>query len=188
MASKLHKVFDDRYLMAGVAKEMHRRSRTGSLNYITEPDRYAKAYGDYCTGMHLPTGTILKLTRDYGHHASGWWKNPDFEKCLHLSLSFRDIETGAYAPQNHELAKEWTGYFFGNNRSLLWIEPPYSEVGKQADVWHYRLFVHTDWKTPLLPRKEVYSKEFTDAGWKSWSDAQSELEVAKQQAMESNQT
>ena len=37
---------------------------------------------------------IIILTRDVGYHTSGWWKNPDYERCYHLSISFpggRDI-------------------------------------------------------------------------------------------------
>lgn len=33
-------------------------------------------------------GLMTILTRDIGYHSSGWWKNPDFERCLHLSISF----------------------------------------------------------------------------------------------------
>ena len=31
---------------------------------------------------------IIILTRDVGYHSSGWWKNPDYERCYHLSISF----------------------------------------------------------------------------------------------------
>lgn len=47
---------------------------------------------------------------------------------------------------------------------------PFSPDGKRCDVHHYRLFLAPDWRTPILPRKELYSREFTEAGWKSWSD------------------
>lgn len=39
----------------------------------------------------------------------------------------------------------------------------------EATVHHYRLFCDKAWK-PILPRGEVYSKDWTPADWKSWSD------------------
>ena len=108
---------------------------------------------------------IIILTRDVGYHTSGWWKNPDYERCYHLSISFpggRDIRK-----LEHILEK-----FFGNNRRLLWCEPPYSKQGKQVEVYHYRLFCDENWQ-PIMPRGEVYSKQFTELGWKSYSELHS---------------
>lgn len=116
-------------------------------------------------------GTVLIFTRDEGMHTSGWWKNPDYERCLHLSLSFRDPRTGE--PTGHHdryLADEWCRLFFRHMCRLIWAEPPFSPEGKVHATWHYRVFMAEDWKTPILPRGEVYTREFTKAGWKSWSD------------------
>lgn len=52
---------------------------------------------------------------------------------------------------------------------LLWCEPPYSEEGKKAGVYHYRLFCDENWQ-PIFPRGEVYSTQFTEMGWKSFSE------------------
>jgi hypothetical protein len=60
-------------------------------------------------------------------------------------------------------------YLFGKHTNLLWVEPPYSEVGKSKDVWHYRLFCDEHWQ-PVKPRGEVYSTQFTERGWKSFSE------------------
>ncbi len=116
---------------------------------------------------------LLIFSRDAGMHTSGWWKNPDYERCLHLSISFgHGLASGAYvpAPQDHVRARGWCKAFFGDRCRLLWVEPPYSPQGKQRDVYHYRLFMAPDWREPVLPRGEVYSRDFTAAGWKSWSD------------------
>jgi hypothetical protein len=134
---------------------------------LDTPDR--RAYFEACTGYHPHTGTALIFTRDSGHHSSGWFRNPDYERCYHLSLSFRDPETGAYAPFNPRLAARWVKLFFGDNRRLLWCEPPYSASGRQVDCWHYRLFCDPGWQ-PLKPRGEVYSHEFTEQGWQSFSE------------------
>lgn len=119
---------------------------------------------------HRDSAVVVLFTRDIGHHTSGWWKNPDYERCEHLSLSFVDRETGVPAPHDHKRAALWCEAFFGTYKRLLWVEPPYSEQGKARGVYHYRLFMHEDWRTPLLPRGEVYTRDFTDAGWKSFSD------------------
>ena len=105
---------------------------------------------------------IAILTRDTGYHSCGWWKNPDYERCYHLSVSFPG---GAKRKYIEYILKE----LFGYDRRLLWCEPPYSEAGKQAGVWHYRLFCDEGWQ-PIKPRGEVYGRDFTEPGWKSFSE------------------
>lgn len=125
-----------------------------------------------CTAKHLATGTLLIFTRDSGMHSSGWWKNPDYERCWHLSLSFHDPITGENAPKDPKLTDEWLEAFYGDDCRYVWAEPPYSEDGKKAAVWHYRVFCDPSW-APILPRGEVYSKEFTEKGWMSFSELKS---------------
>ena len=108
-------------------------------------------------------------TRDSGHNSSGWWKNPEYERCLHLSLSFYSDITMQHLPFDKKEAEKIVQHFFGDDASKAWIEPPYSEEGKRVDSWHYRVFCDPSW-TPIIPRKEVYSKDFTDAGFKSFSE------------------
>lgn len=129
------------------------------------------------------------FSRDSGAHTSGWWKNPDYDRCYHLSLSFYDLEVvrGWLAGEMHaatgSLAKDrketeaWIELFYGDYARLIWCEPPASKAGKLLDVWHYRLFCDPHWQ-PLLPRGEVYTREFTEAGWKSWSDVQAAEQAA----------
>ena len=138
-------------------------------------------YLSNCTAAHYPTGTQLILTRDIGHHTSGWWKNPDYERCLHLSLCFRDPETGEPREKDREVTDEWLTAVFGETRRLAWSEPPYTAEGKKRDVWHYRVFyADACFTVPILPRGEVYSKEFTERGWLSYSDLQAEHDKARQ--------
>lgn len=157
--------FDQRWLMAGVAKEMRRRALIGTYDGRLSSQ---KRLDDYMA-LHLPTGTYLIFTRDVGMHSCGWWKNPDYERCWHLSLSFRDPDSHQPAPKDERLTREWIEVFFGHDRTLLWAEPPYSAQGKASDTWHYRLFCDPDWQ-PILPRGEVYSKVFTERAWKSFSE------------------
>lgn len=131
------------------------------------------SYVRACTQIDRRTGTKLLFTRDAGMHSCGWWKNPDYERCYHLSLSFSNPITGQPRPKNKKLTEEWINAFFSDDKRFLWIEPPCYTDGKSLDVWHYRLFCDPAWQ-PIKPRGEVYSKEFTERGWKSYSDQQYE--------------
>ncbi len=121
-------------------------------------------------------GVVAVFTRDVGYHSAGWWKNPDFERCNHLSLSFVDPETEERAPKNQKLTDEFVDALFGVNKRWLWCEPPYTDDGKRMDVWHYRLFCDAGWN-PIKPRGEVYNRELTEAGWLSFSDLQASLQA-----------
>ncbi len=163
---------ESRWTIFGVTSWLLMQARFG-LNRGAERDL---PYIQSCTAAHYPTGSQVILTRDTGHHTCGWWKNPDYEHCLHLSLCFRDVETGDPAPQNHRLACQWIEAVFGDDKRLIWSEPPFSPEGRKRDVWHYRLFFcDPEFIVPILPRGEVYSKEFTEAGWLSWSDLHAKL-------------
>jgi len=111
----------------------------------------------------------LIYTRDVGHHESGWWKNPDYERCLHLSISFCVNPTDAPLPFRKSFAEKVARAFFGDDCRKAWIEPPYSPEGKRCDVHHYRVFCDPAW-SPILPRGEVYDRTNTPASWKSFSE------------------
>jgi len=111
----------------------------------------------------------LIFTRDIGHHTSGWWKNPDYERCWHLSLSQVDRMSGEPAPTEKVFFAEIAKAFFGGDAAKLWLEGPYSPEGKSCDVWHYRLFCDAGWQ-PIIPRGEVYSNDRTAPRWRSFSE------------------
>lgn len=127
----------------------------------------------------IEAGTTLIFTRDEGHHACGWWKNPEYERCYHLSMSAAPsaIWTPDTPDLDPELEQAWLKAFFKDKLNMLWFEPPYSALGKAHNVKHWRLFVDPAWQ-PIIPRGEVYTKEFTEAGWKSYSEVQAEREAA----------
>lgn len=156
--------------MEEIASDMRRVAQYGYYDGMAHRDRRMARYIDRCRRVEPAFGCTLLYTRDAGMHAMGWWKNPDYNQCLHLSLSFFDRETMQSAPHDHAKAKRWCEIFFDGMTRLIWAEPPFSPDGKRFDVWHYRVFTAPDFKTPLLPRSEVYSRDFTAAGWKSWSD------------------
>lgn len=152
-----------------IAQILIQRSERGTWNGgVLTP------YFQSCRYVDGNTGTLLLFTRDVGYHSSGWWKNPDYERCRHLSLSFFDPETREPRPRDCLATREIVKLFFGRDRRLLWCEPPYSDDGKRSDVWHYRLFCDPGWQ-PIKPRGEVYNRELTEAGWKSYSDARAAM-------------
>lgn len=116
-------------------------------------------------------GTNLIFTRDVGHHTSGWFRNPDYERCLHLSTSAlpRAIWTPDTPDLDAALQTAWVHAFFKDDVRYVWAESPKSAQGKQLGVWHWRLFCDEHW-TPIMPRGEVYSSEFTELGWRSASE------------------
>jgi len=127
---------------------------------------------ELCKFWIVPLGAQCILTFDIGMHTSGWWKNPDYEAAWHLSLSFFDPETGERTPHNHEIAARIVRGVYQATKNLVWTEGPYSEEGRESATWHYRVFVDLATKLPILPRGEVYSRELTEAGWKSFSEVQ----------------
>ncbi len=171
-------VYDRTWLMHSVAEDRKRIARYGM--WAGDSDDY---YFRRCRAYHEPTGTVMIFSRDVGHHSSGWWKNPDYERCYHLSLSFVDPATKERAPRDVKLSRQWVDAFYGKDARLLWCEPPYSRDGRSIEVWHYRLFCAPDW-SPILPRGEVYSRELTEAGWKSYSDVQAEMAAVEERARE----
>lgn len=119
-------------------------------------------YFDSCKWLLERYPATVLFMREEGYHSGGWWKNPDYERCYHLSVSFRSGKEKKAL--NEILENLFTGY-----KNLLWVEPPYSEQGKSMDVWHYRLFCDENWQ-PIKPRGEVYDTQFTERGWKSFSE------------------
>lgn len=136
--------------------------------------RQLTAYFQACRTTNPFRGMTTIFTRDTGHHTSGWWKNPDYERCYHFSVSFFDPVSGDPRPHDKSIVSQLVNGLFNEYAKWVWVEPPYSADGQQRGVWHYRLFCDEGWQ-PLKPRGEVYSRELTKAGWKSFSDVQDDL-------------
>lgn len=153
------------------AAEMRRCAKRGVFDGRETPS--ALAYLHDCRRIHQETQTVLIYTRDTGHHTSGWFKNPDYERCLHLSLSPAPRLVIVPGLERAELDKEitslWVRAFFGDHARLAWAESPKTPQGKSRGVWHWRVFCDEHWQS-IQPRGEVYSREFTEAGWLSASE------------------
>lgn len=157
-----------------VARMMRRRAMKSPIYDGRETSRNIAILRG-CTWHYAPLDARMILSRDEGMHSSGWWKNPDYERCWHLSLSFAHVSPligvpEESLPQDHKSAAAICEAIFGEDRRRLWVESPFSDHGRGRDVWHYRLFVDPTWAGSIIPRREVYSRDHTDARWKSWSD------------------
>lgn len=93
---------DEMAALAEVASDMKRVAAYGHYDGFAS-DRGMQRYLARCRRI-IPIGFVALFTHDRGMHSSGWWKNPDYEQCLHLSLSFFDPETGEPAPHDHATA------------------------------------------------------------------------------------
>lgn len=155
-------------LLARVAGEARKRALTSTFDGSTSCK--SMAYMRMCTHQLASIRSNIIFTRDTGHHTSGWMRNPDYERCEHLSISpipGRIIVPGRQlAELSVKLQRRICDAFFGWNVRLLWAESPKSDVGKRAGVWHWRLFCDEHWQ-PIKPRGEVYSSDFTEVGFKS---------------------
>ena len=156
--------------LARVALEMRAVAAQGAWNGRAS---YANdAYIRRCSRIDVATGAAIIFTRDYGMHTSGWLKNPDYERCEHLSLSPAPqlVVVPGCGPRELDRrgAARWVRALFGDAREVL-AEPPKSDGGKRLGVWHWRRFCNDAWE-PFQPRGEVYSTEWTELGWRSASE------------------
>jgi len=116
--------------------------------------------------------TII-FTRDINHHHGGWWKNPQYEQCYHLSICFQGPD--GVGAKDLKLTLKVLDLLFGKDATKVWSEPPYGDEGKRKDIWHYRLFCDKNWE-PFVPKGEVYSTELTERGWLSHSEIKYQME------------
>lgn len=158
-----------------LAEQMKMVANTGWVNYGTCEPHELEPYTRMIAIGELTV--IVMFSRDAGHHSGGWFKNPDYEYCYHLSLSYRGSDGDPLnsarrlerAPQMHRLSEVFIKAFYDKFTHLVWAEPPFSKIGKKLQVWHYRVFTNERWQ-PMHPRGEVYTTEFTEKGWKSYSE------------------
>ena len=146
--------------------------RAGSWLYDGRTTPPAMQQITRCTHLYRVApdlGAIVLFTRDVGHHTGGWWKNPDYERCFHVSMSYRALPGEQTTDQQPDVSERIARAFYGDDARLCWVEGPYSAEGRSADVWHYRLFCDPAWN-PIKPRGEVYSKTWTPPDWRSFSE------------------
>jgi len=175
--------FDKHWLRPNAAKIMVEQAMSGTWN-----GRALTEYFKKCCFFYVPDCAEIILTRDIGYHTGGWWKNPDYERCFHMSMSFKDPIYFEPKPHDEKVAGEWLELLFAGAKSFVWVEPASSQEARRLDVRHYRLFVDEKGQ-PILPRDEVYTRHFTERHWKSFSEvmAKEEAERKRREEMEMNQ-
>jgi hypothetical protein len=119
--------------------------------------------------------TSILCTFETMYHGSGWWKNADYEQCLHLSISHptgREIVRmmpesmggGMQRLQDCEApslaeCQAWARVFYGPDASKAWYEPPASTLDayRLPGVGHLRVFYDPETNEPFIPDGEVYT-------------------------------
>lgn len=151
--------------MVELATRMKQHAETGTWNGLsrtTTTPYYRQAFQ-----LHK-SGVSIGYTREAGYHSSGWFKNPDYERCYHMSLAFRDPDTHEPIPFDFQRAEGWVKLFFGERARYIWEESA-AQKDLGIEVRHYRVFCDAKWK-PIIPRGEVYNRDLTKQGWKSYSE------------------
>lgn len=135
------------------------------------PDLYRKTRQILDPTMNLTVAVIL----DHGMHASGWFRNSDYDRCLHLSLScpgkvlpvvIREDRPGkpvgaGFLPIPSAEVDLWARLCFGDDERWLW-----HESGQyMRHVVHLRLFLDQN-NQPIMPEGDVYNL-------KPWKDGTS---------------
>ena len=162
------RVYGENWLRPSVVNKLRAQALCGELKGFM--DTASQAYIMDCTAFFAAEGVVLIYTRDSGHHMSGWLKNPDYERCLHFSISFREpFRLQKQASFDEKKAVEWLDLFFGDAKRFAWVESAKNVQGIAWEVRHYRVFCDSAWQ-PIHPRGEVYSREFTEVGWKSFGE------------------
>lgn len=105
----------------------------------------------------------LMLTLDRGAHASGWWRNSQYETCLHLStVALTKERSPQYAEVPEVERRAWVFAIFGEDAPKCWNEPPAAEHDEyrcapaSRHTWHTRLFLDQQMR-PIQPTGEVYT-------------------------------
>ena len=143
---------------------------------MTEENLALMRASSYLYSINPEVSARILYTRDAGHHSAGWWRNPDYERCLHLSVSFCVNPTDETLPFMRVEAEKIARAFWRDDARLAWVERPYSPEGLRAEVHHYRLFCDPSWR-PILPRGEVYTRQFTEVGWKSFTEIHGDIDM-----------
>lgn len=98
------------------------------------------------------------FTLDCGMHMGGWWKNSEYDRCWHLSLTMRTASSPLAIPETPTHAEQdvWVHAFFDPHAAWVWFEPATNTTPAGKAPVHYRLFLNQD-LDPILPRGEVYT-------------------------------
>lgn len=119
--------------------------------------------------------TRVRCSFDQHYHGSGWFKNSDYEQCLHVSISHvaageteirhipPDLGGGVVVGAKLETPSDievwaWARAFFGDDARLAWLEPAASVLDpyRMPNIAHARLYYDQAMR-PFMPAGEVYT-------------------------------
>lgn len=118
--------------------------------------------------------TRVMMTLNVGTHASGWWRNSEYDRCLHLSISHPVKVPGSLRGGLEEASlaevQAWARAAFPDHYRMTWTEPPAKVFDqdvlanrRRPGVWHVRLFLDRN-NQPIQPEGEVYNLKPWDDG------------------------
>lgn len=118
--------------------------------------------------------TQVRCSFDTHYHGSGWFKNSDYEQCLHVSVSHvdrgmtevrhipPDLGGGTVMAPKLETPSTtevwaWARAFFGEDAPKAWLEPAASVLDpyRMPNIVHVRLYYDMAMR-PFMPEGEVY--------------------------------
>jgi hypothetical protein len=121
------------------------------------------------TGLTEPDHpTRVLVSFDMGAHASGWWRNAEYDRCWHVSISHPAGVVAGERPHHIEPpsvaeTQAWARAAFPVPYRWCWLEPPASpdsydvqQQRRRPGVAHIRLFLDRRSRA-ILPRGEVYN-------------------------------
>ena len=82
------RIFDKYWPKTSIVEQMKARAQLYGGRLPPTDMREGLAIVDACSAQYEQPGlyTSLIYTMDEGMHSIGWWKNPDYARCYHLSL------------------------------------------------------------------------------------------------------
>lgn len=100
-------------------------------------------------------------SHDQGTHASGWWRNSDYDRCWHLSMCAQHHADGLVDLPAADL-RAWAEGVYGRHLAIAWTEPPASKIDVHRNApaspytTHVRVFLDRE-GNPIQPEGEVYT-------------------------------
>lgn len=107
-------------------------------------------------------GVSLLLTYDIGYHASGWWRNSQYDSCWHASLVCINLPDRSYTDPADRVVRAWMHALFREWLHHAWTEPPatssdpYRNAPASRYTTHVRIFTDRSPIRPITPKGEVY--------------------------------
>jgi hypothetical protein len=110
------RIFDKYWTKPSIVEQMKTRAELFKGRFPSRSDAEGLAIVNACLAQYEQPGLITTLiyTIDDGMHSIGWWKNPEFARCWHLSVAYWYPDQ-TVAPKQEKASLEWIELFFREN-------------------------------------------------------------------------